>query len=38
MYLNDTTVMYVEDDLATQKLIEKILNRHCKESLLPMTV
>jgi len=31
MYLNDTTVMYVEDDLATQKLIEKILNRHCKE-------
>lgn len=31
MYLNETTVMYVEDDLATQKLIEKILNRHCKE-------
>ena len=31
MYLKDTTVMYVEDDLATQKLIEKILNRHCKE-------
>lgn len=31
MYLNDTTVMYVEDDLATQKLIEKILNRYCKE-------
>ncbi|MEA3457042.1 MAG: response regulator [Campylobacterota bacterium] len=31
MYLSDTTVMYVEDDLSTQKLIEKILNRHCKE-------
>jgi YesN/AraC family two-component response regulator len=31
MYLNDTTVMYVEDDLATQKLIKRILNRHCKE-------
>lgn len=31
MFLNDTTVMYVEDDLATQKLIKKILNRHCKE-------
>ena len=31
MYLKDTTVMYVEDDLATQKLIGKILNRHCKE-------
>ena len=31
MYLNDTTVMYVEDDLATQKLIEKILTRYCKE-------
>jgi CheY-like chemotaxis protein len=31
MYLNNTTVMYVEDDLATQKLIEKILNRYCKE-------
>ncbi len=31
MYLNDTTVMYVEDDLATQKLIVKILTRHCKE-------
>jgi len=31
MYLSDTTVMYVEDDLSTQKLIEKILNRYCKE-------
>jgi CheY-like chemotaxis protein len=31
MYLNDTTIMYVEDDLPTQKLIEKILNRHCKK-------
>ena len=31
MYLNDTTVMYVEDNLATQKLIKRILNRHCKE-------
>ncbi len=31
MYLNNTTVMYVEDDLATQKLIEKILTKHCKE-------
>ena len=31
MYLNDTTIMYVEDDLATQKLIKKILTRHCKE-------
>jgi CheY-like chemotaxis protein len=31
MYLNNTTVMYVEDDLATQKLIAKILNRYCKE-------
>ncbi len=31
MYLSDTTIMYVEDDLATQKLIQKILARHCKE-------
>ncbi len=31
MYLNETTVLYVEDDLATQKLIKKILSRHCKE-------
>ena len=31
MYLNNTTVMYVEDNLATQKLIAKILNRYCKE-------
>jgi CheY-like chemotaxis protein len=31
MFLNDTTIMYVEDNLATQKLIKKILNRHCKE-------
>jgi CheY-like chemotaxis protein len=31
MYLNDTTVMYVEDDIATQRLIEKILSKHCKE-------
>jgi CheY-like chemotaxis protein len=31
MFLNDTTVMYVEDNLATQKLIKKILHRHCKE-------
>ncbi|SFV67214.1 Two-component response regulator vanRB [hydrothermal vent metagenome] len=31
MYLSDTTVLYVEDDLATQKLIKKILCRHCKE-------
>jgi CheY-like chemotaxis protein len=34
MYLNNTTVMYVEDDLATQKLIEKILNRYCKEGFV----
>jgi len=31
MYLDDTTILYIEDDLATQKLIEKILKRHCKE-------
>ena len=31
MYLNDTTVLYIEDDLSTQKLIKKILNKHCKE-------
>ena len=31
MYLNDTTVLYIEDDLATQKLIKKILTKHCKE-------
>jgi CheY-like chemotaxis protein len=31
MFLNDTTIMYVEDNLATQKLIKKILHRHCKE-------
>jgi len=31
MYLNNTTIMYVEDDLATQKLIKKILTKHCKE-------
>jgi len=31
MYLNDTTVMYVEDDIATRRLIEKILSKHCKE-------
>lgn len=31
MYLNDTTVLYVEDDLPTQKLIKRILSRHCKE-------
>jgi len=31
MYLNDTTVLYVEDDLATQKLIKRILSKHCKE-------
>ena len=31
MYLNDTTVLYIEDDLSTQKLIKKILGRHCKE-------
>jgi len=31
MYLNDTTVLYIEDDLPTQKLIKRILGRHCKE-------
>jgi CheY-like chemotaxis protein len=31
MYLNDTTVLYVEDDLPTQKLIKRILSRYCKE-------
>jgi len=31
MYLNDTTVLYIEDDLPTQKLITKILDRHCKK-------
>jgi len=31
MYLNDTTVMYVEDDIATQKLIVKILTKYCKK-------
>ena len=31
MYLNDTTVLYVEDDLPTQKLIRRILGRRCKE-------
>ena len=31
MYLKETTIMYVEDDLATQKLIKRILSRHCKE-------
>ncbi|NEW61626.1 response regulator [Sulfurovum sp. bin170] len=31
MYLNDTTVLYVEDDPSTQKLIKRILSRHCKE-------
>jgi CheY-like chemotaxis protein len=31
MYLNDTTVLYIEDELATQKLIAKILKKHCKE-------
>jgi len=31
MYLKETTILYVEDDLATQKLIKKILSRHCKE-------
>ena len=31
MYLNDTTVLYIEDNLPTQKLIKKILGRYCKE-------
>ena len=31
MYLKETTFLYVEDELATQKLIKKILSRHCKE-------
>lgn len=31
MYLNDTTVLYVEDDIATQKLTKRILSKHCKE-------
>ena len=31
MYLHDTTVLYIEDDLPTQKLIQKILKRHCKK-------
>lgn len=31
MYLDDTTILYIEDDLSTQKLIQKILTRHCKE-------
>jgi two-component system response regulator YesN len=35
MYLNDTTVMYVEDDLATQKLIEKILNIVLSDIVMP---
>jgi CheY-like chemotaxis protein len=31
MYLSDTTVLYIEDDLATQRLIKRILGKHCKE-------
>jgi len=31
MYLDDTTILYIEDDLSTQKLIQKILKRYCKE-------
>jgi len=31
MYLKETTILYVEDDLATQRLIKRILSRHCKE-------
>ncbi|HHH19094.1 MAG TPA: response regulator [Campylobacterales bacterium] len=31
MYLEDTTVLYVEDNLATQRLIKRILTKHCKE-------
>ena len=31
MYLSDTTILYIEDDLPTQKLIKRILGRHCKE-------
>ena len=31
MYLKDTTVLYVEDNLATQQLIKKILSKFCKE-------
>ncbi len=31
MYLNDTTVLYVEDDLPTQKLIKRILAKCCKK-------
>ena len=31
MYLNDSTVLYIEDDISTQKLIRKILTKHCKE-------
>ena len=31
MYLSDTTVLYIEDDLSTQRLIKRILGKHCKE-------
>ena len=31
MYLSDTTVLYIEDNLATQRLIKRILGRYCKE-------
>lgn len=31
MYTKETTVLYVEDHLETQKVIEKILKKKCKE-------
>ncbi|CAA6806277.1 MAG: Two-component response regulator vanRB [uncultured Sulfurovum sp.] len=31
MYLNEITILYVEDELETQEVIKEILNRVCKE-------